>query len=57
MTALFHWGMEGVTSSVVELGIQGEPVTTYKEKQTRDLSVEKMANMITTYDRFIAPNR
>ena len=35
----------------IELRSQGEPVTTYTEEQT----VKKMANMITMYDRFIAP--
>lgn len=42
---------------VIQPDIQGEPATTYKEEQTRHLSAEKMANMITMYDRFIAPDR
>ena len=42
---------------VIQPDIQGEPATTYKEEQTCHLSAEKMANMITMYDRFIAPDR
>ena len=41
---------------VIQPDIQGVPATTYKEK-TRHPSAEKMANMITMYDRFIAPDQ
>ena len=38
-------------------GIEGEPVTTYKEEQKHDISAKQMANVITMYDRFIVPDR
>jgi hypothetical protein len=36
--------------------VSGVPTETYKETQTRSLTAEKMANMVTMYDRFIPPH-
>ena len=35
----------------------GTPTITYRDTRTRQLTSEKMANIITMYDRFISPHR
>ena len=39
-----------------DLSVSGVPTETYKDTQTRSLTAEKMANMVTMYDRFIPPD-
>jgi len=41
---------------VRDSSVPGVPTDTYKETQMKTISAEKMANMITMYDRFIPPN-
>lgn len=36
--------------------VSGVPTETYKDTQSRSLTTEKMANMVTMYDRFIPPH-
>ena len=42
---------------VRDVSAPGLPTNSYKETQTRSISAEKMANMVTMYNRFISPDR
>ena len=41
---------------VVNTDVAGTPLNTYRETHCHSLSAEKMANMVTMYDRFISPD-
>ena len=46
----------GGTLRLRDSSVPGVPTDTYKETQMKTISAEKMAIMITMYDRFIPPN-
>ena len=41
---------------VVNTDVAGTPLTTYRETHCHSISAEKMANMVTMYDRFVSPD-
>ena len=42
--------------NVVNTDVAGTPLTTYRETHFHSISAEKIANMVTMYDRFILPD-
>ena len=45
------------SESPLHADADGTPTITYRDTRTRQLTSEKMANIITMYDRFISPHR
>ena len=52
----YHGPWKDSPLRVISSAVSGTPTTTYVERQ-RNISSEKMANMILMYDRFISPDR
>ena len=56
---MLQWRVEGVTAAYVILDstAPGVPDMKYSDHHCRTITKEKMANMVTMYDKFIPPNR